>query len=449
MRPFGLRQDACYTGTIPPMFMDEDFFQAYEIECIRRASGMPTAEPRRLSRSSGLRSRSYYLDGPDGGSFVKCLDSGHRNPPELMLTLGHEAEGYAFFAGPHDGLIAVPALHFYQSFEGESGQELQVLGVTDLTACGASCTPADLLFDRSVSRECQDEAAALCGLTMARLVSSGFQNRLDRAKGVDVVRRQTEDILKHPDRARLLDLIANHPAIPWAYQNRVMGELNVLVPHWLDAARHTVASSSRAMVDRARRVLTHPDVVQAFSPGQSGDRIVFSPRDRHDGNTMLVTESGRVRRAYEIDLEFWGLETGGRLMGRYLAMMESSGRRRWSGEGRGFGQHLSHLMSVLLFHFVRGVGDDSAEVVLRALHLGTAGLYAAMLWLYMAAALPSEAAGSLEQALSCLGRPGRYLDRAAHHARSMKGVEAEQVESSIEQVQKAMQPSFEIVTGLL
>jgi hypothetical protein len=428
--------------------MNKDL-KEFERDCIRTAAGRPDAEIHPCEQPDGRRSRAYYLHGPKGGSFVKCLDSGYRNPPGFYLTLDHEAEGYRFFAGLVDDKIAIPEVHFYESFCGPAGQELQVLGMTDLRAAGATRSAADVYSDRSIAPGCQEQIAGLCGRTMARLVSTEFQNKLDRASGAAAIRRQTDRLLNHPDREAVLDLIVNHPAIPWAYQNRVMGEMNVLLPRWLQGAGRQAESETRAKLDRVGHLLTDPDVMEALSPAQSLDRVIFSPRDRHDGNTLLVIEGSEVLRAYEIDMEFWGLETGGRLIGRYLATMEASGRSRWSGNGNLLTARLSHLMSTFLFHFVRGNGEDSPDVVLRAVHVGLAGIHAAMLWLYIAAVLPSSVSARVGDALYCLGQPGKYLHLAAEYARSQPCADVELVEGTVGQVLKAMQPIYELVTGFL
>jgi hypothetical protein len=429
--------------------MNEDLLKEFERDCIRKAAGQPDAEIHLGEGPGGRRSRAYHLHGSKGRSFVKCLDSGYRNPSGFYLTLDHEAEGYRFFGGLADDKIAMPEVHFFESFCGPAGQELQVLGMTDLRAVGATRSAADVYSDRSSAPGCQEGIAGLCGCTMARLVSTEFQSELDRAAGAAAIRRQTDRLLNHPDREVVLDLIANHVAIPWAYQNRVMGEMNVLLPRWLEAARGQTRSETRAKLERVGRALTDPDVIQALSPAQSLDRVIFSPRDRHDGNTLLTIQGGEVLRAYEIDVEFWGLETGGRLIGRYLATMESSGRSRWPGDGDLLRERLSHLMGTFLFHFVRGNGEDSPDVVLRAVHVGLAAVHAAMLWLYMAAIFPSSVSARVGDAFHCLGQPGRYLHLTAEYARSQPRAEAELVEGTVEQVVKAMQPIYELVTGLL
>ncbi len=429
--------------------MGEDSFGEYELDCIRKAAGRPEADIRPCEGAGGLRSRAYYLDGPQGRTFVKCLDSGYRNPLSFYLTLDHEAEGYRFFAGPWEELIAFPEVHFCQSFSGPAGQELQVLGMTNLRALGATLSPSDVYGSRSTAPEDQEQIARLCGHTMARLVSTEFQSKLDRASGAAAIRRQTEKFLNHPERGLLLGSIVNHPAIPWAYQNKVMGEMNVLLPRWLEVAEHEAKPETRTLAGRVRRVLIHPDVVQVLAPAQSLDRIIFSPRDRHDGNTLLAFEGGKVRRVYEIDLEFWGLETGGRLIGRYLAMMEASGRSRWAGHDRRLLEHLSRLMGALLFHFVLGDGGDLPDVVLRAVHVGVAGVHAATLLLHRAAAFRPAASALVEHALGCLGQPGRYLGLTAGYAASRPGKEAELVAETVEQVQRVMRPTYELITSLL
>jgi hypothetical protein len=431
------------------MTMDEASFTQYEVDCIRRAAGRPDADVRPCEQPPAFRGRAYLVDGPQGGSLVKCLDAGYRNPLGFYLTLDHEAEGYRFFAGPADDLIAVPEVHFYESFPGPAGQELQVLGMTNLSALGATRSPSDVYSSRSTSPEFQKQVAGLCGRALARLVSTDFQNRLDRPAGVAAIRRQTERLLDHPERGLILDSIAAHPTIPWAYQNKVMGEMNVLLPRWLEVAGQEASQGIRDRLDQVGQVLTDPDVIQALSPAHSLDRILFSPRDRHDGSTLLAIEGGVVRRVYEIDMGSWGLETGGRLLGRYLATMEASGRSRWSGDHRQFQEHLNNLMSVFLLRFLRGDGQDSPDVVLRTVHVGLAGVRAAMLWLYMAALSPPLVSAFVGDALRCLSRPWRYLELAAVYARSRPREEGELVAETVEQVRKAMQPTYERVTGLL
>jgi len=410
--------------------MTSDEFSAYELDCIRQAAGRPNAKVRPVERPGGLCSRAYLLDGPHGGSFVKCQDAGYRNPPDFYLTLDHEAAGLRFFSGLDDGLAAVPEVHFFQSFPGPAGQELQVLGMTNLEALGRVQSPRDIYLDPAGPLARKEGIAELCGRAMARLVSAEFQASLDRAAGVAAIRRQTDYVLDHPERGRLLAAVENHQTFPWAYQNQVMGEMNVLLPRWLEAAGREASPETRAKLEQIGRVLTNPEMVGALSPGQSSDRLIFSPRDRRDGNTLLILEGDEVRRMYEIDVEFWGLETAGRLIGRYAAIQPQ-------------------VVGTFLYHFIRGEGADSPEVALRALSVGLAGFHAAIFWLYQVALFPPQASALVDDALCYLRSPDSFLGLAADYAESRPADEANPVLETVEQAPAALRPLMELTAGLL
>ena len=429
--------------------MNRDKFLAYEHDCIRQASGRPEAKIRPLKRPGGLRSRTYLLDGPNGGSFVKCLDAGYSNPANFFPTLDNEAEGYRFFAGFDDGLAAVPEVYFFQSFPGSADQELQVLGMTNLDALGVVQSPRDIYWDPAVHVERKEAVASLCGRALARLTSTEFQGSLDRVTGVAAIRLQTDKFLDHPRREQLLASVGNHAALPWAYQNKVMGEMNVLLPRWLEMAGREATPETRAKLNQIGHVLTDREMLDALSPGQSSDRIIFSPRDRNDGNTLLVLDGDEVRRIFEVDLEFWGLETGGRLVGRYVAIQRTAGSYNGAVQKRVRPAAEGMLMGAFLYHFILGDGRDTPELALRAVSVGLAGFHAAICWLYMAALEPLGIPNLLDDALACLRAPDRFLALAADYAGSQQGDQAELVVETVEQVRTALHPLIALAARFL
>ncbi len=446
-------------GTLGPsggatrLMKNSDEFAAYEMACVRQAAGRPEIAVRPLERPGGLRSRTYLVGGPAGGTFVKCLDAGYHYPAHFFPTLDHEADGYRLFAPLDDGLAAVPQVHFYQSFPGPDGKELQVLGISNLDN---TCTPREVYLNPAVPLARKEHVAALCGRHLARLVSPAFQASLDRTAGMAAIRALTDRVLDHPRRDEIVAAPENHEALPWAYQNKVMGEVNVLLPCWLEMAAEHAAPETQARLAQIGRVFADRQVVEALSPGRSSDRIVFSPGDRHDGNTLLVMAGEQVERLYEVDLEFWGLETIGRLVGRYGAIQLAAVREKWprweviDPTAREILQvHYPRVLSTFLYHFVLGDGSDSAEMALRAVSVGLAHFYAAMLWVYVAALFPPGAPAFVDDALHYLRAPGEFLSLAAQYAEARTGREAEMVLESTGGVWAAMQPLVELVQGQL
>ena len=57
--------------------------------------------------------------------------------------------------------MAVPSVHFFRSFSGPEGQELQVLGMTNVSAQGNALTPRDILQDPDVALGRKEEIAGL------------------------------------------------------------------------------------------------------------------------------------------------------------------------------------------------------------------------------------------------------------------------------------------------
>jgi len=430
--------------------MTQNEFMAYELDCIRQAAGRPQASVRPVECSGGIRSRTFVLEGAEGGSFIKCLDAGYHNPPHFYLTLEHEAAGYRLFAPLDDGLAAVPQVHFFQSFPGPQGQELQVLGMTNLETLGSVRAARDVYLDPAVPLERKEAIANLCGRTMARLVSANFQASLDRAAGVAALRDQTSAVFNHPQRQSILSAVENHEALPWAYQNKFIGEMNVLLPHWLELAGRQATPETRAKLDRAGRVLTSHKLLEALSPAQSSDRIIFSPHDRHDGNTLLILDGDEVQQLFEVDMEFWGLETLGRLVGRYAAIQYTTAHNNpLFRPSKTLGTHLMCLLGTFLYHFIRGEKADSPEAVLRAVSVGLAGFHAAIFRLYVAALFPPGAAASVDDALDLLHTPDTFLGLAADYAESRPDDEAEVVLETVGQVWLALRPLAELAAGLL
>lgn len=438
-------------------------FLAYEQECIRSAAGRSKAEIRPVAHSEGLRSRIYCVEGPEGDSFVKCQDAGYINPSHFVVTLEHEAEGLEFFAPLDDGLMGVPKLHFFQSFPGSGEQQLQVLGMDDLTTLGRTSLPRDVYQDLTVPLDSKEQIAALCGEGLARIVSPNFQASLDRGAGVASVRRRTDAIMDAPNREEILASMEHHLSLPWAYQNKILGEMNVLLPRWLAAAGRETDAETQVKLDRIDRLFSSPQMIDALSPGHSSDRIVFSPVDRHDGNTLVVMdELGEVRRLFEIDLEFWGLETMGRLIGRYMAAqnaaMRSLGWQGKSGEPAArevLEGHYRRVMGSFLFHFVQGDATETPEMALRAVSTGLAGFHAAIFLIYVAAVfsrlrapaqLPSR---MVDDALGFLQEPRLFLTMAAEYAASRSGVEVGWVLDTVKQIRSAMEPLCELASNLL
>ena len=435
--------------------MSRECIQEYELDCIRAAAGRPLAEVREAAPPGSHRSHTFFLDGPEGGSFVKCLHSGCQNESGILLSLDHEAEGYRFFAGWEDKDLSLPRVHFYESFPGATGGELQVLGVTNLEAQGTLKSLGDIYLSPTIPVEVKEKIAGISGRATARLVSTGFQGDLDRAAGVAAVRRQTDRVLNHPQREGLLAAVENHRRLPWAYQNKVMGEINVLVPRWIDLARRNAAPQLNRMLDQILNTLKDRELIGALAPGQSSDRIIFSPRDRHVGNTLCVLDGDEIRQLYEVGLEFWGLETGGRLIGRYVAgwqmVMANSlsdcrpaDRFAWDAASRNF----SRLAGAFCYHFIRGDGTDSPELVLRAVSVGLAGFHAAVACLYSAALDAPDRPVLVTGALDLLRAPDRFLALAADFGSRQSG-KKDLVMDSMEQVREALGPLIELATRSL
>jgi hypothetical protein len=219
-----------------------------------------------------------------------------------------------------------------------------------------------------------------------------------------------------------------------------MGEMNILLPRWLEMAGRKATPETRAKLKQIGLALTDREMLDALSPGQSSDRIIFSPRDRNDGNTLLVLDGDEVRRLFEVDLEFWGLETGGRLVGRYVAIQHVAGRYHGAVQQRAGSAAEGMLMGAFLYHFILGDGLDTPEVALRAVSVGLAGFHAAICWLYMAVPELLNIPNLLDDALACLRVPDRFLALAADYAGSQQGDQAELVVETVEQVRTALHP---------
>jgi hypothetical protein len=434
--------------------MNQSEFLEYEITCIRQAAGKPEAAVRPIEQPRGLRSRMYVLEDGRQGVFVKCLDAGYRNPPNLYLTLEHEAQGCRLFAPLADGLLAVPEVKFYSAFDGPQGQALQVLGLTNLESLGTVESPRDIYLDPDVPLAQKEAVAKLCGRGLARLVSTDFQTTLDRSAGLVQVGEQTGNLVQNPQRDELLDLVENHEALPWAYQNKIMGEINILVPRWLELAGRDASAETLGALDTIRHVLADPRFVEALSPGQSADRVVLSPRDRHDNNTLLVFQNGRLRHVYEVDLEFWGLETMGRLVGRYAARQSAAGRGIVScqpptGVDESLSDQMQCVMGAFLYHFIRADGEPGPEMTLRAVSVGLASFHAAIFSLYVAALFPPGAPASIQDALYLLSSPDEYIGLASEYAEGRPPEEAEPVLETIGEAWIALRPVLELTTELL
>jgi hypothetical protein len=385
------------------------------------------------------------------------LDAGYHNPPNLYLTLEHEAHGCRLFAPLADGFVAVPRVQFYQTFDGADGNALQVLGMTNLEALGEVRSPREIYLDRDVPLPQKEAVAKLCGRGLARLVSTDFQTTLDRSAGLAQVGEQTNQLLQDPRRDQLLELVENHEALPWAYQNQIMGEINVLVPRWLELAGRDATGEREAALAPIRQVLTDPRFVEALSPGQSADRVILSPRDRHDNNTLLVWQDGRLRHVYEVDLEFWGLETMGRLVGRYAARQSAAGRGLVSCRPPAVGDEpdesvsaqMPCVMGAFLYHFIRADGEPSPEMTLRAVSVGLASLHAAIYDLYVAALFPPGATPFVQDALYLLGSPDEYIGLASEYAEGRPPEEAEPVLGAVGEAWIALRPLLGLTAELL
>jgi hypothetical protein len=434
--------------------MNQPEFRDYEMSCIRQAAGKPEATVRPIEQPRGLRSRMYVLEDGRDGVLVKCLDAGYRNPDNLYLTLEHEAQGCRLFAPLADGLLAVPEVRFYRAFEGSDGQALQVLGMTNLEALGVVQSPRDIYLDPAVPLSQKEAVAKLCGRGLARLVSTDFQTTLDRSAGLAQVGEQTTGLLQDPRRDELLHLVENHEALPWAYQNKIMGEINVLVPRWLELAGRDASAETIGALDVIRAVLTDSRFIEALSPGQSADRVILSPRDRHDNNTLLVFRDDRLRHVYEVDLEFWGLETTGRLVGRYAARQSAAGRGIVScqppaGVDESLSDQMPCVMGAFLYHFIRADGEPGPEMTLRAVSVGLASFHAAIFSLYVAALFPPGAAAFVRDALYLLGSPDEYIGLASEYAEGRPPDEAEVVLETIGEAWIALRPILELTGELL
>ena len=437
--------------------MNQNEFLEYEMTCIRRAAGKPDAAVRPMEQPRGLRSRMYLLEDGSESVLVKCLDAGYRNPSNLYLTLEHEAHGCRLFAPLKDGLLAVPEVKFYRAFEGSGGETLQVLGQTNVEALGTTLSPRDIYLDPTVPLTQKEAVAKLCGRGLARLVSGDLQSTLDRAAALARVGEQTSRIVEHPERDRLLELVENHEALPWAYQNKFVGEMNVLVPRWIELAGRDAMPETGAVLEAIRRLLTDVRFVEALSPGQSADRVILSPRDRHDNNTLLVFENGRLRHVYEVDLEFWGLETMGRLVGRYVAQQSAAGRGkvtcRRPEEAAPVDESLSAqmpcVMGAFLYHFIRADGERGPEMTLRAVSVGLASLHAAIFSLYVAALFPPGAATFVQDAATLLSSPDETIGMASNYAEGRPPEEAEPALEAIGEAWIALRPLWELTGELL
>jgi hypothetical protein len=434
--------------------MNQSEFLEYEIKCIRQAAGKPEATVWPVEQPRGLRSRMYVLGDGQPGVFVKCLDAGYRNPANLYLTLEHEAQGCRLFAPLTDGVLAVPEVKFYQAFEGTDGRALQVLGLTNLEALGVVQSPRDIYLDPAFPLSQKEAVAKLCGRGLARLVSTDFQTTLDRSAGLAQVGEQTASLVQNPQRDELLDLVENHEALPWAYQNKIMGEINVLVPRWLELAGRDATAETLDALEVIRQVLTDPRFVEAFSPGQSADRVILSPRDRHDNNTLFVFQNGRLGHVYEVDLEFWGLETMGRLVGRYAARQSAAGRAMVSCHpparvDESLADQMPCVMGAFLYHFIRADGEPGPEMILRAVSVGLASIHAAIFSLYVAALFPPGATTFVQDALYLLRSPDEYIGLASEYAERRPPEEAESVLETIGEAWIALRPVLELVAELL
>ncbi len=428
--------------------MDTNVFQKYEIDCIHQAAGRGSAQIRAVSAPGIHRCRTYVLEGTDGSSFVKCLDAGVQNPLATLLTLDHEAEGYRFFSASGD--LSLAQLDFFQTFPDGTGRELQVLGLGNLGVRGDLRTLAEVYLDATLSGDHKEEIAGGCGRTIAQLVSAASQSSLDRGAGAASVRRQTDRLLAHPLRQELLDRVEGHQAFPWAYHNRVIGEMNILVPRWVQRIRSKAVPQLNGDLDQLTRILTDRELISALAPGQSADRIIFSPCDRRIDNTLCLLEGEAVPQLFEVDLEYWGLETAGRLLGRYLAhwQLAMGDQHVKSGDGKPDSEEardLYHrLTATFCYHFLAGDGKDSTELVLRAVSLGLAGFHAGIYYLHRAALQVSEAEFLIPRALDCLIKPDRYL-RTAVGAAVEQNRHADPLIESAEQVLDALQPLIGLV----
>ena len=263
--------------------------------------------------------------------------------------------------------------------------------------------------------------------------------------------------MEHLEREPLLDLVENHEALPWAYQNKILGEMNVLVPRWLELAGREATPETGAALEAIRRLLTNGRFVEALSPGQSADRVILSPRDRHDNNTLLVFENGRLQHVYEVDLEFWGLETMGRLVGRYAARQSAAGRgmvacRPPAGVApvdESLSAQLPCVMGAFLYHLIRADGEPGPEMTLRAVSVGLASLHAAIFSLYVAALFPPGAATFVQDALYLLSSPDEYIGMASEYAGGRSPEEAEPVLETIGEAWIALRPLWELTGELL
>ena len=430
--------------------MRHDDFLAFERDCIRRAAGRPDAEIRPVEHSDGLRSRCYLLEGPAGGSFVKCLDAGFKGADDLILTLGHEAEGYRLFSGWAGECMSVPEVHFCETFFGPQGQELQVLGTTNVAAAGPVQSLRTVLLGAGLSPAGKETLVAEHAKALARLCSPGFQSGLDRSAAAAGVRERSDHVIDHPNRAGLLARLENHTTVPWAYENKIIGEMNVFLPRWIETiARHVPADAS-SDVQWLGDIFSSRPVIEALAPGQSSDRLIFSPGDRNDGNSLLRLADGRLEQMFEVDFELWGLETIGRMIGRYAAIQLLVVNDGWSYPERQLGPHAKvETTGALLYHFILGGSSADSESVWRAVGVGVGNYYAAIMDTYLAAVFPGQAAGLVKVALSHLEQPDRLLKLAALYAETRPDQEAEPVLETIGQVWMAMQPLTEVVSGLL
>jgi hypothetical protein len=149
---------------------------------------------------------------------------------------------------------------------------------------------------------------------------------------------------------------------------------------------------------------------------------------------------------FEVDMEFWGLETAGRLVGRYVAIVRAAARYE---AGRDLEADLAHLVGAFLYRFIRGEGEASPELVRGGVRVGLGGFHAALLSLYAAAVLPPAAPAFVRDALNTLRAPAGFLALAADYAGSRPVDEAGPVLETVEGVRTALRPLVELAAELL
>ncbi|MBN1313928.1 MAG: hypothetical protein JXA42_00600 [Anaerolineales bacterium] len=427
---------------------------AFEIDCIRKAAERPQAKVKRLMCQGGVRSRTYVIDEP--ACFVKCMDSGIQNSDLFITSLDHEAEGFKFFTPFNNGMMGLPEVHFFQTFSQDENRELQVLGVTNLEKIGKLVAPRDIYLNSKATLAKKVTVAELCARSLSRLTSTELQTNLDISAGIASIQRRMNRFLEHPKWDRMLTKPENHALFPWAYQNYTIGEVNIMIPLWLEMAGRGVDTETQIKIEKIKRIFADPDMIDSFSPGKSADRIILSPGDRQDGNSILVMNDQGIVKIFEVDLESWGLETTGRMIGRYAAIHCAAVRDdwpRWEMTACGANEILQHeypcLTGALFYHFIRGDGENQIDLISRALSLAMGGIHAAVFWLYAAALIPQCALVFIGDSLAYLETPERFLKLAADYAETRPDHEAEPVLEAVGQVWIAFQPIKKLIDDLL